>query len=915
LFNINISLSQDNLYPNNLNFEDGKPGELPIGWVEPGFSIKNEYKAFITKDEPKSGKKCLELNRLEKPFNDSIVGAVMQSIDAKPYRGKRIRFRAAVCAEIISNKGSAHLWLRVQKADKCDGLTDYKENEPVVNTDWKYCEIVGRIDEDAETINYGMLLSGNGRAWIDDASFEIIDVNIPSTEPASPLNEIGLDNIKAFIKLVGYIRYFYPGSELQNINWNKLIYNGIKTIENKPDSETLIESLKKIFVPIAPGIKISKISNAIEDCGFKTAPSEAMKNVAMVRRHIGPEVQTNYQLVKNELINMYNSQREREANVFQVLDATPFLGKKIKFSAMVKADVIKPAGQAQLGIKIDLPQKTNYSNEIMYNNPIIKNTREKYTIESNVPKNAENIYLGLILVGDGEAWFDDLKLTVIDRDNKEIDYNLRNSGFEESDTGKIVKAWSLPNSAINAGYNSEVTNIEKFSGEKSLRLFSEEISRISFPEVGESYTSDLNDKIKFCMPLTSFADTLQTLPHISDNIKKENLNDSLTFIFNGNDRTSRIAIISTLWNIYKHFGLYDNPDLNWDELLSKYLNKAATNKNNEEFIETIKYFLIDVNDDQASVWQNELPGKYILPFGWKYIEDKLVITYVADSTTNIKKGDVVLDIDGKPVNRLIDEKVKSITGVSKELKKLKAAVMLKTGENLSNVNLKIQSSDGTIYNKDFKRDFLITDLYEPKPPVVYEVKPGIFYVDLTRLGNQNLKKIIKKFENSKGVIFDLRGLTGVSDFFLGMWASGYMKSVEMRLPVFTKPDHKMVSYKTYPNVISPKNPYLKSKIAFLSDERTTAVSEIILAVVKHYALGEIVGTSTAGMLTDVIGFNISNDYHFAMSGVIGIAPDGDMINKKVITPTIEVHQTIKGIIEGKDEVLEKAIEVLEKQIN
>ncbi|MFN3781101.1 MAG: hypothetical protein ACK4SO_02870, partial [Candidatus Kapaibacteriota bacterium] len=161
-------------FPYNLDFEVGDLGMLPKGWVVPSYADNLGYIAYLTDEEPKSGRFCLELYR-EGSYQEDIYGSVMQSIDARPYRGKTIVFRAYVRAEIHSPKGSAHIWVRErEKKNEDSGFLEYLPHQPVVTRDWELREIITTISPNADFINFGLLLFGNGKAWIDNASFEIV---------------------------------------------------------------------------------------------------------------------------------------------------------------------------------------------------------------------------------------------------------------------------------------------------------------------------------------------------------------------------------------------------------------------------------------------------------------------------------------------------------------------------------------------------------------------------------------------------------------------------------------------------------------------------------------------------------------------------------------------------------------------
>ncbi|MFA6571599.1 MAG: S41 family peptidase, partial [Bacteroidota bacterium] len=407
-------------------------------------------------------------------------------------------------------------------------------------------------------------------------------------------------------------------------------------------------------------------------------------------------------------------------------------------------------------------------------------------------------------------------------------------------------------------------------------------------------------------------DSATSLPDVRNEVIKINLRDSVDQTYTGNDRTSRIALIINIWNIYKHFSLFDDPKFSWDMLLETYLQKAALAKDKTEFLSVLQKFVVETNDEQSRVWMLEDTTEYSIPLFWKFIDNKLVVTQLVDTTLNIGKGDILLSINNESVQDLIYEKAKIYCGVSESLKILKAVTSFRIGPKNTTVVLKIKKADGKTLDITLNRSVPITEMYEKKYSPFFEIQKGIFYLDLTNFDDKLMREAIKVYEKADAIIYDARGMTAVGDFFLGMFASAYMKSVEMRIPVFTKPDHKQISYRTIPKVISPKNPFLKSKIVFLTDGRTAGLAEGLVAITQNYKLGEIIGSPTSGMLTDVLGANIPGEYRFTLSAVFGILPNGDIANRKVINPTIPAPYTIKGVIEGKDEPLEKAIEFLTK---
>ncbi len=136
-------------------------------------------------------------------------------------------------------------------------------------------------------------------------------------------------------------------------------------------------------------------------------------------------------------------------------------------------------------------------------------------------------------------------------------------------------------------------------------------------------------------------------------------------------------------------------------------------------------------------------------------------------------------------------------------------------------------------------------------------------------------------------------------------------SEQWNVPIVTYPDRKQVTFATsrWPP-IPPASPHLKAKIAFLTDERAISYAESYMAIVEYYKLGAIVGGPTAGTNGNIDPFTLPGGYTFIWTGMKVLKPDGSQHHGVGIHPTVPVAPTVRGIAAGRDEVLEKAIEVV-----
>jgi C-terminal processing protease CtpA/Prc len=241
------------LHPVNLDFEQGTLGQVPDGWFCP---TTINYGAELTAERPKSGKYSVLLHSKDTAAAGSNFGNLMQAIDATPYRGRRVRFRASVRMDSGNERGRAQLWMRVDRAANQIGFFDNMMDRPITSGEWREYEIVGDVDEDAAVLNIGMILPGKGKAWLDAVSVEDLGKLVARSDPPRPLTGGGLDNLVAFTRLLGYVRHFHPSDEAAVTAWDVFAVDGVLTVESAKNPDELAERLSTIFRGIGPTVRV-----------------------------------------------------------------------------------------------------------------------------------------------------------------------------------------------------------------------------------------------------------------------------------------------------------------------------------------------------------------------------------------------------------------------------------------------------------------------------------------------------------------------------------------------------------------------------------------------------------------------------------------------------------------------------------
>ncbi len=156
----------------NMDFELGAPGEMPTGWYVPKVLAEQGFVGVLTTNQPKQGLQCAEIRWPQEPKAGANTFAnLMQSIDATPWRGARIKVTAAVRVASAENRQRAQMWFRVDCPNGI-GAFDNMQDRPIVSTNWADYSITADVADDAKRLVLGLMTHQGATAWWDDIRIE-----------------------------------------------------------------------------------------------------------------------------------------------------------------------------------------------------------------------------------------------------------------------------------------------------------------------------------------------------------------------------------------------------------------------------------------------------------------------------------------------------------------------------------------------------------------------------------------------------------------------------------------------------------------------------------------------------------------------------------------------------------------------
>ncbi|MES2515783.1 MAG: S41 family peptidase [Bacteroidota bacterium] len=410
---------------------------------------------------------------------------------------------------------------------------------------------------------------------------------------------------------------------------------------------------------------------------------------------------------------------------------------------------------------------------------------------------------------------------------------------------------------------------------------------------------------------------------LEDNVKNPNFKNEEPYAsMKYPDAGFRLLSVYRYWNIIHYYFPYKNLiEGDWKDVLQEFIPKVVDAKNETEYTLTILELIGRIKDTHANIWGgNAVLNKYL---GEKYamakadfIEDQLVVTgYYDDSlhnTVGLVRGDIILKINSKSVNQLIAEKLK-YTPASNYPTQLRDLAKDLLRSNDSTIAIEYLTNGKT--QQATLKTYPSSKIYGSKKNKVADtcfrmITKDIAYVNNGSLKNAYLKHMWKTIENTKGLIIDDRNYP--TDFVIYALSNYLMPEktnfVEFTNGSITEPG-LFAFAKTYSVGKKNSNSY-KGKIIILVNETSQSSAEFHAMAYRVHPNATVIGSTTAGADGNVSVFYLPGGIRTMISGIGVYYPNGKETQGVGIVPDIEIKPTIKGIKEGKDEVLEKAIELI-----
>jgi len=390
------------------------------------------------------------------------------------------------------------------------------------------------------------------------------------------------------------------------------------------------------------------------------------------------------------------------------------------------------------------------------------------------------------------------------------------------------------------------------------------------------------------------------------------------------DTGIRLVGLFRYWNVIHYFYPYkDIIDKNWNIILAEYISQFVETKSELEYEKVFLKLIAEVKDTHANLAgeSNEISkelGTYFPPVHLRFINDQLVIDDIYESEKinqlPVKVGDVITKINGKKVSAIVEEKI-PYSPASNQATRLRniSYLILRNTESSSNIQIKNENGLKEVELPLFKYDdlnfyLLFRQSSETKSYKILEDNIG--YIDLGIIKQKEISDIKKELIDTKGIVVDIRNYP--NDFvvyslgrFLVPKRNSFVKFTTMNL---NNPGE--FNFDRSKKLGSNKKSAYQGKVVLLVDERTQSQAEFTAMGFQAAPNTTVIGSTTAGADGNYSRIILPGGLATGISGIGVFYPDGSPTQRIGIVPDIDIKPSVEGIRNGKDELLEKAIEVI-----
>ena len=387
----------------------------------------------------------------------------------------------------------------------------------------------------------------------------------------------------------------------------------------------------------------------------------------------------------------------------------------------------------------------------------------------------------------------------------------------------------------------------------------------------------------------------------------------------------RLLAAFRFWTAIEHFYPYKSLiGQDWDQVLVAAIPDFLQAGDSLAYALAVAKLAHQIHDSHGFIEGSRALRAYFgpvsAPVNLRYIEGRLVVTEVsADSLvrqSGISVGDVVQRIDGETAEALRARLEPYIAVSTPQSLDYAVAGYSLRGEEGSTVTLVVRGGDDRERTVRLtRRRALREQMSAARHGPTWKVLPGnIGYVDLEQLTVPQVDTMFEALRNTKAIIFDNRSYPQGTAWQIAPRLTDKTDVLAARFqrPLAMSPDRTRSSTFAFVQPLPSTDRWRYTRpTVMLVDERTISQAEHTGLFFEAANGTRFVGSATMGANGDVTNVVLPGNIVVYFTGHDVRHADGRQLQRLGLQPNVVIRPTIQGIREGRDEVLERAVQLIE----
>lgn len=388
----------------------------------------------------------------------------------------------------------------------------------------------------------------------------------------------------------------------------------------------------------------------------------------------------------------------------------------------------------------------------------------------------------------------------------------------------------------------------------------------------------------------------------------------------------RVLAAYRWWNAIYYFYPYKHLiGENWSATLPRSIRLLEAARDSLEYAQAAAEMVTYIHDSHggvtASVALANFLGRVPIAVQLQYIAGQPVVISVADDSatkaSGIAVGDVILKVDGEDVAVRRARRAKYTAYSTPQSLDAIIAKRLLWGVDSTPAQVTVRDRNDRVRELSLPRRAALAMLIQyPRAGPIMKMLPGnIGYADLSLLSVAMVDSMFEMFKNTKAIILDDRGYPQGTAWSIAprLTDKETVPAASFQRPLVMSPDSSEWTTYSFVQYTPPTTKWrYHGKTVLLVDERTVSQAEHTGLLFEAANKTIIVGSPTMGTNGDVTTVALPGGLYARFTGHDVRHADGRQLQRVGLQPDVVVRPTLAGIRAGRDEVLERALEILKR---